>query len=218
MRYGLLVITLFFVRLLASAQATKTVDQYDERWQAELDHLTQQLGWRTPTLKEGEYEVYVWNRQGLVRGAAHSVYRIRKTNQRLTVDGYRIRYTPTGTPSVQRDYLKARVSMDDWNKLVDKHLLTLPTWSDVQARYYASFPKDSTWNELSSDGTVTVKARRTRGRMAVSDGEAYAFSIFSHDGFRFYSYSNPSTFYREYTDIPELRDVTEILTELNQLF
>lgn len=218
MRYGLLVITLFFVRPLVSAQATMTSNRYDEKWQLDLEHLTQQLGWRTPTLKEGEYEVYVWNRQGLIRGAAHSVYRIRKTNRRLAVDGYGIRYTSEGIPSVKRSRPKAGMSLEVWNKLVDKRLLTLPTWSDVQTRYYASFPKDSTWTEVSPDGTVTVKARRIRGRMAISDGEAYAFSIFSHDGFRFYSYSNPFSFYREYKDIPELRDVTGMLTELNQLF
>ncbi len=195
-----------------------TSNRYDEKWQLDLEHLTQQLGWRTPTLTEGEYEVYVWNKQGLVRGAAHSVYRIRKTNRRLTVDRYWIRYTSAGTPSVKRSRPKTEMSLDVWNRLVDRHLLTLPTWSDVQARYYASFPKDSTWTEVSPDGTITVKARRTRGRMAVSDGKAYAFSIFCYNGFRFYSYSNPSIFYREYRDIPELRDVTGMLTELSSLF
>jgi hypothetical protein len=110
------------------------------------------------------------------------------------------------------------MSMETWNKLVDSQLLTLPTWSDVQTSYYASFPKDSAWNEISSDRIVTVKARRTRGRMAVSDGKAYAFSISSHNNSRIYMYDNPFSSYRVLPDIPELRDVTGILTELNQLF
>jgi hypothetical protein len=217
-RYGLLLIAWLLTNLPVSEQATTTRNWYDEKWQAELEQLTQQLGWRTPMLKEGEYEVYVWNRQSLVRGPAHSVDRIRKTNRRLVIDRYGIRYTPEGRPKAERARPKARISMEIWNKLVDSQLLTLPTWSDVQTSYYASFPKDSAWNEISSDGIVTVKARRTRGRMAVSDGKAYAFSIFSRTGFRFYSYSNPSIFYREYKDIPELHNVIGILSELNQLF
>lgn len=218
MRYGLLVITLFFVRPLVSAQATMTSNRYDEKWQSDLEHLTQQLGWRIPTLKEGEYEVYIWNKQGLVRGAAHSVYRIRKTNRRLTIDRHWIRYTPEGTPSVKRSRSKAGTSLKVWNELVDKRLLTLPTWSDVQTRYYASFPKDSTWTEVSPDGTITVKAYKLRSRAIFGDGEDYAFSIFNHDNSRFYTYGNPFSSYRVLPDISELRDVTGMLTELNQLF
>jgi hypothetical protein len=217
-RYGLLLIAWLLTNMPVSAQATTTRNWYDEKWQAELEQLTQQLGWRTPTLKEGDYEVYVWNRQSLVRGPAHSVYRIRKTNRRLVIDRYGIRYTPEGTPKAERARPKARMSMETWNKLVDSQLLTLPTWSDVQTSYYASFPKDSTWTEVSPDGTITVKAYKFRSRAIFGDGESYAFSIFSHNNSRIYMYDNPFSSYRVLPDIPELRDVTGILTELNQLF
>ncbi len=218
MRCGIILISWFWAVSASMAKTNLSSHWYDDSWQVELLSLASQLDWRDPKLNEGDYEVRIWHRYELVKGAAHGAYIIRKTDTKVSVEGYRIRYSEKGRPNAIHYRPKAKPSLDIWRKLVDNHLLTLPTWSDVEARHVASFPKDSTWSEVATDGVITVKARKTRRRVFISDGESYAFSVFSHDKSRFYTYSNPSLYVKEYADIPELHDVIGILRELNSLF
>lgn len=98
MKYGLLIIIWLWIIQPVCAQKKATGNQYDEEWQNKLQHLTQQLGWQTPELKEGEYEIRVWHRYGLVKGTAHGAYIVRKTGTKVSVEGYRIRYSEKGRP------------------------------------------------------------------------------------------------------------------------
>lgn len=215
MKYGLLFVT-WLVVLSASGQGVAVNHEFDERWQQQLQQLTKRLGWSTPTPKVGDYEVRIWYKHGLVKGAAHGIYIIRKINRNVFLNKYRIQYTEQGSPVVSRYRPKHKLPLAVWDKLLERHLLTLPTLSDILTRYYAGLPRDSTWTEIAPDGTITVKARKSRKRLLFGDGSVeYGFSIFSHEGSRFYVYSAPDLYCRELPTIPELRNAVDILNELS---
>ncbi len=93
-----------------------------------LHRLADKLHLKKPKPRKNEYEVRVWQKEQLVRGAAHKVYVVRKTGRTVQLFSYQV-YADTWTlrkPVHQQSRHVADSTV--WNRLVQSDILTLPDW------------------------------------------------------------------------------------------
>ncbi|QIP11475.1 hypothetical protein G8759_01905 [Spirosoma aureum] len=212
-----LVIHLLFIFCLSGE--VLAAGQADSTRNSKLAILAKKMHLKEPKLKEAEYEVRIWNKCGLCFGDAQMLYRLIKKQKSFTVSKYIIL-------SDQRGFLHATsfkptvpVTAYLWNRLVELGILTLPDQTAIQAQLYPKPQRDSTWNVIESDGSVSVKAKIRQNRsVLISDGESYYFDVFSATGYHNYGYSNPHGYLKAMPTIAELQKVVGILDELVPAF
>jgi len=183
--------------------------------------LTEQIGLKTPKLKANEYEIRIWNRQGLRYGEAQMAYVLRRTTRKFTIIKYIINSDQYGFQFATS--LKPNVTIKSllWERLLERGILTLPDQSVVFERLYPKVkPRtDTTQVKLEADGSFTIKGYKSqRRRTLVSDGEGFSFEVFSADGYRVYSYGNPDVYFRDNPQNEELKNIVGILNDLSVVF
>ncbi|WP_080059681.1 hypothetical protein [Spirosoma aerolatum] len=179
--------------------------------------LTYKMGLKDPELKEGEYEVRIWQKCELCFGEAHELYLLKKTRKMLKLSVYTIHYTGPKFKRAKRVNTCKLSSAELWNQLIQKGILTLPDQSMIDNELHPKHQKDSTWTMVEADGTISVHARKTKSSFIVSDGESYYFETISSTANRMYMYSNPYVYFRNRPDIVELKNVVAILDKLKQV-
>ena len=207
-----------FVGLSISISAKTPVDSVIS---AKFQKLADRLRLRKPKLKEDEYEVRIWNKQGIVFGTAHTLYVLNKKQKALAATKYSIYWDRDEFRSANKAKPTVNISPELWGRLMRYGILTLP---DEKAIYDRLHPrrvprKDSTWTSVESDGSISVHAERMpAGDMIVGDGEDYYVEVFDTNGYRIYSYSNPRIYFKHKPDIVELQKMVAILDEMAALF
>ena len=182
--------------------------------------LSSRLGLKEPNLEANEYEVRIWNRQALRYGEVQMAYVLRKTREKFTVVKYIIESNEQGFQFAIS--LKPTVSVTQvlWKRLLGKDLLTMPDQSSVLERLLNQPGplKDTVQGGLQADGSFTIKSYKSRPRVIVADGESFLFDVFSANGHRSYSYSNPDDLSRVYPESKELRNILAILNDVSLVF
>lgn len=174
---------------------------------------------REPILREGEYEVRIWNRCELCYGEAHVLYRLIKRKETFTVSKYTIRWNKYEFEQAKKFKPPRPATIALWNKLTEQNILILPDEFVIHDQLFPKPGKDSTWNVIEADGTVSVKAKiRRESWMLIGDGESYYFQVFSKDNYHDYGYSNPLGYMKGKPEIAELKNVVSILNELSDVF
>lgn len=179
------------------------------------------MGLKEPELKANEYEVRIWNRQSLRYGDAHMVYVLRKNRKGLIVVKYLINSNQQGFQFAESLNPTVTVTLNLWERLVRKNILTLSDHSVVFKKLYAEPEprKDTVRGRMEPDGSFTIKGyKTTRRRVLIADGEGYSFEVFGKDSYRAYDYSNPRSYIEYEPQSPELRDVVSILDDLSLVF
>jgi hypothetical protein len=198
----------------ASASSDSTTTQL-------FSKLAKQMGLKDPKLKANEYEVRIWNRQALRYGDAHMVYVLRKNRKGLTVVKYLINSNQQGFQFAESLKPTVTVTLNLWERLVRKHILTLPDQSIVFKKLYAEPEprKDTVRGRMEPDGSFTIKGQKTLRKKGIfSDGEGYSFEVFSVDSYRAYNYSNPRSYIEYEPQSKELQDVVGILDDLSLVY
>jgi hypothetical protein len=147
------------------------------------------------------------------------LYRLIKKQKSLTVSKYIILSDQRGFRHATS--FKSTVPVTDylWNRLVEQGILTLPDQAAIHDQLFPKPQKDSTWNVIEPDGSVSVKAKIRRNRsVLIGDGESYYFYVFSATGYHKYGYSNPRGYLKSMPAIAELQKVVGILDELAPVF
>lgn len=181
--------------------------------------LATQMRLKSPELKEGEYEVRIWNNWALHYGEAHMLYVLNKFPKTLVVSKYVIESNKKGFRYAIQLKPTVPVTMDLWEKLLQQDLLTLPDQVAIEHQLHPPQSKDSTWTAVESDGSISVHAKKPgEGSVWISDGEGYYFELFTLDGYRCYSYGNPRSYLVSKPKISELQKVVAILDNLTVLF
>ncbi len=181
--------------------------------------LAGKLRLKTPKLKEGEYEIRIWNQQGLMFGTAQMLYVLSKKQDSMTVFKYLIRWNRNRFKYATKLQPNGSVSSEElWIQLTKNDLLTLPDEAAIYAQLHPRQPKDSSWTSVETDGSISVHAKKFENSVWILDGEGYYVEIFGPEGYRGYSYSNPRGYIRHKPDIVELQKMVAILDEMAALF
>ena len=208
----------FSLELSTGALATTFADSTAKKL---FPKLTEQIGLKDPVLSEGEYEVRIWNQQGLHFGQAQMVYILRKSEKKFTLAKYNINSNEQGFQSAIRLKPTVTVTPNFWERLLKQNILTLPNESVVFERLYPK-PKpgtDTTRIRIEADGSFTViKNRILKRKTMVSDGEGFLFELFSANSYRVYSYGNPDVYLKDEPQCKELQSVLGILNDLSLMF
>lgn len=201
--------------LLATASASVPGDSAVHRY---FSAIAGKLKLGEPRLKKEEYEIRIWQKQGLVYGEAQMVYVVKKTPRKLQVVKFLINSDRRGFQYATT--LNSTLPLDPklWDRLVEQEILVLPSESAIASQLHPKNQKDSTWYIIESDGSVTIKARKTKRSVWFTDGESYHFEVFSANKYLSYSYANPHSYLRAMPEITELRKVVTILDELAVAF
>jgi hypothetical protein len=183
--------------------------------------LTEQIGLKTPKLKVNEYEIRIWNRQGLRYGEAQMAYVLRRTKKKFTILKYIINSDQHGFQfaTILKPTVTAKPIL--WERLLKRSILTLPDQSVVFERLYPKVkPRtDTTQVKMEADGSFTIKGYISqRRRTLVSDGEVFSFEVFSVDSYRVYHYSNPDVYLRDNPQNEEIKNIVGILNDLSVVF
>ncbi|AKD58004.1 hypothetical protein [Spirosoma radiotolerans] len=181
-------------------------------------NLTEKMGLKTPRLKEGEYEIRVWEKCQLCYGEAHVLYRLVKKGEKVSLSRYTIHFNKNEFIRAKQTSSTTRSLQELWNHLVEKDILTSSYQSTVEEELHPKPQKDSTWNVIDADGSISVHAKRKKPSFWIGDGESYHFDIFSADSYRMYEYHNPKEYLRQRPDIVGLQKVVSILDELSSAF
>ncbi|MCK8495634.1 hypothetical protein M0L20_27460 [Spirosoma sp. RP8] len=196
--------------LRASADSTR---------QRRFQKLADEMRLKKPKLKEGDYEVRIWNRQSLQYGDAQMLYRLIKRKETFTVTKSIILWNKHEFKHATEFNSNRPVTVELWQKLLQHNILTLPDMTALRDQLFPKPEKDSTWNVIEPDGTVSVKAKRKRNKwIIIGDGEGYYFQVFGKDSYHDYEYSNPLGYVKEKTEIIELCNVVAILHDLAPAF
>lgn len=168
--------------------------------------------------KEDEYEIRIWNKQGLIFGTAQMLYVLNKRAKSLTATKYIINSDKIGFRSSIELKPQTPATLDLWERLVQHSILALPSEDAIYNKLHPPPQKDSTWTVVETDGSVSVKAKKIESSVWILDGESYYFEIFSSTGYQGYWYSNPREYIRYKPNIAELQNVVSILNEVVMLF
>lgn len=185
---------------------------------AYFPYLTNKMNLKIPQLEEGEYEIRVWQKCQLCFGEAHVLYRLVKKRDKVRLSRYNIQFNKNEFIRAKRIRPTTLSLQELWNRLIEKDILTSSYQSAVNEELHPKPQKDSTWNVIEADGSISVHAKRKKPSVWIGDGESYHFEIFSADGFRMYEYHNPKEYLRHRPDIVGLQKVVSILNELSSAF
>ncbi|MBD2754916.1 hypothetical protein [Spirosoma validum] len=183
--------------------------------------LAKKMRLKTPELKEGEYEVRIWNDQALRYGEAQMLYILTKKEKQFSVSKYLIESDRQGFRYAVQLNPNPTIPIDNtlWEQFVQQGILGPPNEVVIHDQLFAKPPKDSTWNVVEADGIVSVKAKlRNDTRVLIADGEGYYFEVFSATSYQSASYGNPRGYLEHKPNIAELRKVVTILNKLAVLF
>jgi len=212
------VFVLFAIALVNNGFA---VAQLDSTVRAAYVTLADKMRLRPPKLKEGDYEVRIWNRQSLVYGTAQTLYVLKKKEKAITASMYIIRSDESGFKYTVRLRPTLILTPELWSRLLQYDMLTLPDQAAIQTQLHPPYRprKDSSWISVETDGSVSVHAKRiTDNLLVVSDGEGYHVEVFEANEYRGYGYSNPRIYSKHRPDIVELKKMVAILDEIAALF
>lgn len=176
------------------------------------------MGLKIPKLKEGEYEIRAWKKCQLCFGEAHVLYRLIKKGEKFRALRYGIDFNKNDFIRAKRTNPTTLSSRELWNRLLKKGILTLPDQSAIDEELHPKPQKDSTWNVIETDGSISVHAKKKKPSFLIGDGESYHFEVFSTDNYRMYEYDNPKGYLNHRPDIVELQRVISILDELSSAF
>lgn len=212
MKTGLLLLYVFWLSV-----PTPTFGARDSAAYQAFRVIAGKLKLTPPQLKKGEYEIRVWQHQGLRYGAAQLMYRVRKTDSKVKLVKYLIEFNKHQFRTFT--VIKPVAPMDSmlWNRLIRHDMLTLPSESAIYSQLHPVH-KDSAWTVIEPDGTINVKAKKMEPSMWVSDGEAYYFEVYGANSYHTYKYSNPHPYAAFKPKITELQKVVAILNELYNAF
>ncbi|WP_420148497.1 hypothetical protein [Spirosoma sp.] len=181
--------------------------------------LSEKMGLKMPRLKDGDYEIRVWKKCQLCFGEAHELFRLIKTERKLSLSKYNLRFRRDKFIRAEEIESKKIVPDDLWRRLEQQNVLTLPDQAAIADELHPRPQRDSTWYTISSDGTINVHAKKKKNSFIwITDGESYHFEIFSANGSRTYAYINPHGDFRHKPEIIELKKVVSILDELGAAF
>lgn len=183
--------------------------------------LAKKMHLKTPKLDEGEYEVRIWNNQALRYGEAQMLYVLTKKEKQFSVSKCIIESDGQGFRHAVHLNPNPTIPIDNtlWEQFVQQGILGPPDEVVIHDQLFAKPPKDSTWNVVEADGSVSVKAkRRDNPMLIIADGEGYYFEVFSADSYRSAGYGNPREYLKFKPNIAELRKVVTILNKLAVLF
>jgi len=191
----------------------------DSTIKVRLQNLAKKMHLKTPKLAEGDYEVRIWNECGLCFGDAHELYRLIKNRKTIRLSKYNLRFNKNEFIQAKRTNPAVLSLQELWNRLMQQSILTLPDQSAIYDELHPKPQKDSTWNIIETDGSISVKAKRKAGgNVIISDGESYYFEVFGTDTYRIYEYGNPREYVKYKPNIVELRHVNTILDEIASVF
>ncbi len=180
--------------------------------------LTDKMGLKIPKLKEGEYEIRIWQKCQLCFGEAHMLYRLIKKKEKVRLSRYNIYFNKNEFIRAKRTNPTTRSLSEFWNHLIQNDILTLPDQLAIDEELHPKPQKDSTWNVIEADGSISVHAKKRKPSFWIGDGESYHFEVFSTDNYRMCEYHNPKEYLRYRPDIVELQKVISILNELSSAF
>jgi hypothetical protein len=180
--------------------------------------LTDKMGLKIPKLNEGEYEIRVWKKCQLCYGEAHVLYRLIKKGEKVRLSRYNIHFNKNEFIRAKRTNPTTRSLQELWNRLIEKDILTSSYESAIDEELHPKPQKDSTWNVIEADGSISVHAKRKKPSFWIGDGESYHFEIFSTNSYRMYEYANPKGYLMQRPDIIGLQKVVSILDELSSAF
>lgn len=211
-RWGVVLLLSFYlvIPFVAASQDKLTNQQRFEK-------LARKLHLKTPKLSEDEYEIRIWNRQGLTFGDAQMLYVLTKKKKALSVAKYVINFDKDGFISAIDLKPPNPVTIDLWELLVNHHILELPDQKAIHDELHPQH-KDSTWTGVEADGSVSIHAKKLESSVWITDGESYYFEVFSEKDYRSYGYSNPREYIRYKPNIAELQNVVAILNSMATLF
>lgn len=193
----------------------------DSTTKQQFQNLADKMGLKTPNLKDGEYEVRIWNEQALRYGDAQMLYVLTKTKRKFIISKYLIDSDRRGFRHAIRLNPNPKIPIGDtlWTQFVQQGIIDLPDMSLLHDKLYPKPPKDSTWTAVEADGSVSIKAKRRNTNWVITgDGEGYYFEVCSAGTYRSYSYRNPRSYLKSKPNISELQKVVAILDNLAVLF
>lgn len=191
--------------------------QIDSTYRSRLDKLAKQLHLRKPELRQGDYQLLVWERTELMYGTAQKLYTLTKRRNRVRSSTYSMQYDKARLKEFRRDLRNKKMSTALWQELILYDVLTL---SGIESFLHQRKPpeRDTTSRvEMDSNGTVSVIAqKRTGNYVIIGDGVSYTFQVYGKDYYHDYSCANPIEYARAYPDAAELQKVALILYRLFQ--
>ncbi len=173
---------------------------------------------RTPELSESEYEVRIWNKQGLMYGDAQMLYILSKTKQEFEASKYIIYWDGPVLSRITKHKPVVPTTDSLWNQLLKENILTLPNEVAIYNQLRPPQPKNSSWITTEKDGSVNVHAKKRENGVYITDGEDYYVEVFGHNSYRQYAYSNPKGYIRYKPKILELRQFVTILEKIDAIF
>ncbi|GAB3757721.1 hypothetical protein GCM10028817_29960 [Spirosoma pomorum] len=178
------------------------------------------MGLKEPKLKSEEYEIRIWYNMSFQYGEAQMAYLLRKTQQEFTVAKYLIKSNKRGFQKATLLQPTLPVSPDSWSRLLAKNILVLPDRSVVFERLYRRPAPISDTDRVrqETDGSFTIRGQKNKNQIAILDGEAFYFEVFSVNNYHAFVYDNPRRYSSFYSECEELRNVVDILDELTSLF
>lgn len=180
--------------------------------------LSGQLGLKEPRLNANEYEVRIWKKCQLCFGEAQVLYRLIKKGENARLSRFDIQFNKNKFLRAKRIHPTTLNFQELWYRLIKMDILILPDQSAIDEELHPKPQKDSTWNVVETDGSISVHAKKKKPSYWIGDGETYYFEIFRIDGYRLYKYDNPKGYLRHRPDIVELQKVISILDELSSAF
>ncbi|WP_345240876.1 hypothetical protein [Nibrella saemangeumensis] len=209
---------LILLLLLCNLPVWAAVDSvHTERF----SRLAQQLNIRQSKLKQGEYQVRVWEKVALAYGDAQKLYVIDKKRKNVKLMKYTMSWNKQIFKGFTRSKPKQQPDEPFWQEMVQLDLLTLPDKDQIREKIFPKQkPRDySSRVKVNSDSTVVVTAQKAQGsHLIMGDGVGYIVEVLGKDYFHTYSYSNPLSYAKARPEVDELQKIAVILFKIKGVF
>lgn len=205
MRYWLVLLLVSIhlpIRVIGSTTPIK------ERFQK----LAEKIRLQTPALKEGDYEVRIWNSQSFQYGDAQTLYVLTRLDNHFDLVKYSLKSGKKRFKSARKIAPYKPLADGIWLQLTQKGILSLPNESDIDRQLHPALgPAIEQNGKMEPDGSFTVYGYSTKRSVWILDGESYFFEVFYFDGYQMHQYDNPQSYLRAMPEVVELKKVVGII-------